>query len=62
MFGIQFWMATDEIVNFGTQPSLSPYSHIFIIGIPSPTHSFTLGLNPSFSANLPYRSHSFNVC
>ena len=31
----------------------------FIIGIPSPTHSFTLGLNPSFSANPPYRSLSF---
>ena len=30
-----------------------------IIGIPSPTHSFTLGLNPSFSANPPYRSLSF---
>ena len=29
---------------------------ILIIGIPSPTHSFTLGLNPSFSANPPYRS------
>ena len=25
----------------------------------SPTHSFTLGLNPSFSANPPYRSLSF---
>ena len=34
-------------------------SHTFIIGIPSPTHSFTLGLNPSFSANPPYRSLSF---
>ena len=30
-----------------------------IIGVPSPTHSFTLGLNPSFSANPPYRSLSF---
>ena len=30
-----------------------------IIGIPSPTHSFSLGLNPSFSANPPYRSLSF---
>jgi len=39
--------------------SLSPYSHTYIIGIPSPTHSFTLGLNPSFSANPPYRSLSF---
>ena len=38
--------------------SLSPYSHTYIIGIPSPTHSFTLGLNPSFSANPPYRSLS----
>ena len=28
---------------------------ILIIGIPSPTHSFTLGLNPSFSANPTYR-------
>ena len=39
--------------------ALSPYSHAFIIGIPSPTHSFTLGLNPSFSSNPPYRSLSF---
>ena len=27
---------------------------LIIIGIPSPTHSFTLGLNPSFSAHPPY--------
>jgi len=27
--------------------------------IPSPTHSFTLGLNHSFSANPPYRTLSF---
>jgi len=39
--------------------TLSPYSHTFIIGIPSPTHSFTLGLNPSFYANPPYRTLSF---
>ena len=39
--------------------SLSPYSHTFIIGNPSPTHSFTLGLNPSFSANPPYSILSF---
>ena len=32
---------------------------ILIIGIPSPTHSFTLGLNPFFSANPPYRTLSF---
>ena len=32
---------------------------LIIMGIPSPTHSFTLGLNPYFSANLPYRSLSF---
>ena len=32
---------------------------ILIIGIPSPTHSFTLGLNPSFSANSPYHTLSF---
>ena len=32
---------------------------LIIMGIPSPTHSFTLGLNPSFSANPPYRSLSF---
>ena len=32
---------------------------LIIIGIPSPNHSFTLGLNPSFSANPPYRSLSF---
>ena len=30
-----------------------------VIDIPSPTHSFTLGLSPSFSANPPYRSLSF---
>jgi len=33
---------------------------LIIIGIPSPTHSFTLGLNPSFSANPPYRSLFFS--
>jgi len=32
---------------------------LIIIGIPSSTHSFTLGLNPSFSANPPHRSLSF---
>ena len=32
---------------------------ILIIGIPAPTHSFTLGLNPSFSANPPYRTLFF---
>ena len=32
---------------------------LIIIGIPSPTHSFTLGLNPSFSANPPYPSLYF---
>ena len=32
---------------------------LIIMGIPSPTHSFTLGLNPYFSANPPYRSVSF---
>ena len=32
---------------------------VLIMGIPSPTHSFTLGLNPYFSANPPYRSLSF---
>jgi len=32
---------------------------LIIIGIPSPTHSLTLGLNPSFSANPTYRSLSF---
>ena len=32
---------------------------LIIMGIPSPTHSFTLGLNPYFSANPPYRSLSF---
>ena len=41
--------------------SLQSYllSILIIIGIPSPTHSFTLGLNPSFSANPPYPSLSF---
>jgi len=40
---------------------ISPYSHTFIIGIPSPTRSLfhSIGLNPSFSANPPYRSLSF---
>ena len=32
---------------------------LIIMGIPSPTHSFTLGLNPYFSANPPYRSLFF---
>jgi len=32
---------------------------LIIIGIPSPNHSFTLGLNPSFSANPPYRTLFF---
>ena len=32
---------------------------LIIIGIPSPTHSFTLGLNHSFSVNAAYRSLSF---
>jgi len=32
---------------------------LIIMGIPSPTHSFTLGLNPYFSAIPPYRSLSF---
>ena len=32
---------------------------LIIIGIPSPTHAFTLGLNPSFSANPPYPNLSF---
>ena len=36
-----------------------PTVMLIIIGIPSPIHSFTLGLNPSFSANPPYRSLSF---
>ena len=31
---------------------------LIIIGIPSPTHSSTLGLNPSFSANPPHCSLS----
>ena len=33
---------------------------LIIIGIPSPTHSLTLGLNPSFSANPPYPAFSFS--
>ena len=39
-------------------PALEAILHM-IIGIPSPAHSFTLGLNPSFSANPPHRSLSF---
>jgi len=35
------------------------HASAIIIGIPSPTHSFTLGLNPSCSANPPYPSLSF---
>ena len=38
---------------------ISLQSLLIIIGIPSPTHSFTLGLNPYFSANPPYRCLSF---
>ena len=33
---------------------------LIIMGISSPTHSFTLGLNPYFSANPPYRSLPFS--
>jgi len=33
---------------------------IIIIGIPSPTHSFIPGLNPSFSANPSHRSFLFS--
>jgi len=40
-------------------PTVILFVILIIIGIPSPTHSFTLGLNPSFSANPPYRSLSF---
>ena len=32
---------------------------LIIISIPSPTHSFTLGLNPSFSANPSSLPHPF---
>jgi len=39
-------------------PTVIPIVILNIIGIPSPTHSFTLGLNPSFSANPPYPSLS----
>ena len=35
-------------------------SHTFIIGCPSPTHSFTLGLNPSISANPPTAPFPFS--
>ena len=46
------------------QSALQAYHYLptvilIIIGIPSPTHSLTLGLNPSFSANPPYLSLSF---
>ena len=33
--------------------------HLRSVATVSPTHSFTLGLNPSFSANFPYRCFSF---
>ena len=33
---------------------------LIIIGIPSPTHFLTLGLNPSFSANPPYPAFPFS--
>ena len=33
---------------------------LIIIGIPSPTHSLTLGLNPSFSVNPPYPAFPFS--
>jgi len=38
---------------------MTVFPTVILIGIPSPTHSFTLGLNPSFSANLSYHSLSF---
>jgi len=42
-------------------PTVILIAILIIIGIPSPTHSFTLGLglNPSFSANPPYLTLSF---
>jgi len=58
MFSHWHWLYI-AILRCTIADTLSPYSHTFIIGIPSPTHSFTLGLNPSFSANPPYRSLSF---
>ena len=50
---------TINTIRYNTIKALSPYSHTIIIGIPSRTHSFTLGLNPYFSANPLYRSLSF---
>ena len=34
-------------------------SHLLLLGIPSPTHSFIPGLKPSFSANPSHRGPSF---
>ena len=45
--------------NGRTRPISLSSSPTRYIGIPSPTHSFTLGLNPSSSANPPYPSISF---
>jgi len=35
-------------------------SYLLLFGIPSPTHSFILGLKPSFAANPFHRSPSFS--
>ena len=54
-----FQYASPRLWNQLPAPLRQPLTNLIIIGIPSLTHSFTLGLNPSFSANPPYRSLSF---
>ena len=56
------WLCVQEHISEATVHYLPTFILIvilIIIGIPSPTHSFTLGLNPSFSANPPHSSLSF---
>ena len=53
---IGYWFS----VNRATSTYVILIVILIIIGIPSSTHSFTLGFNPSFSANPPYRSLSFS--
>jgi len=58
-----FWVAGGQISPSPIDFHRRPYNTLAlpcecVIGIPSPTHSFTLGLNPSFSANPPYRTLS----
>ena len=58
-----FWVAGGQISLYPIDFHRRPYNTLAlpcerVIGIPSPTHSFTLGLIRSFSANPFYRNRS----